>query len=58
MADQGGGGSRRAKDQKMAKDLVARGEFHGYRHSPTTQGINFPRLTDIGSAAHRRSGKV
>lgn len=54
MADQKGGGSRRAKDQKMAKDLADRGEFHGHRHYPAVQGINYPRLTDVGSAAARR----
>lgn len=52
MADKGG--STRAKDQKMAKDLADRGEYHGYRHAPVTQGINYPRLTDVGSAAARR----
>lgn len=54
MADQKGGGSRRAKDQKMAKDLADRGIHHGKRAHPANQGINFPRLQDVGSAAYRR----
>lgn len=54
MADQKGGGKRRSKDQEMAKDLVKRGIFHGHRNAPWNQGINYPRLTDVGSAAARR----
>lgn len=54
MASPAKGGARRKKDQEMAADLVKRGIYHGYRHAPATQGINYPRLTDAGSAAARR----
>lgn len=52
MAD--AGGAQRAKDQARAAYLKARGEYHGYRHAPATQGTHFPKLTDVGSAAYRR----
>jgi hypothetical protein len=48
------GPAQRAKDQKMAADLVARGINHGHRHYHFTQGISYPKLTDVGSAAYRR----
>lgn len=55
MADGGGGeGRRRAKNQEMAKYLKDRGEHHGFRHWPWTQGLSYPRLDQVGSAAHRR----
>ena len=58
MADGGGGsGRRRNKNQEMAKDLIRRGIYHGYRHWPSTQGINYPHLGDVGSAAARRRKK-
>lgn len=53
MADKGG--SRKSKDQEMARDLVKRGIYHGYRSRPANQGINWPHLSDVGSAANRRS---
>lgn len=56
MAD--AGGAQRAKDQKMAADLAARGIFHGHRSHHYTQGINFPHLGEVGSAAYRRLRKV
>jgi len=47
-----GAGEQRAKDSKMASDLVARGIYHGKRMS---KGLdNIPRLSDVGSAAYRR----
>lgn len=55
MADGGGGeGRRRSKNQEMAKYLAQRGIYHGYRHYPWHQGINFPHLGEVGSAAYRR----
>lgn len=57
MASKTGGGhaaSQRAKDSKMAGDLVKRGIVHGHRSYPWTQGINYPHLGEVGSAAHRR----
>lgn len=55
MADGGGGEGRiRAKNQAMAKMLVERGCYHGYRSYPWFQGINWPNLNDVGSAAARR----
>lgn len=55
MADgSGGAGRRRNKNQEMAKDLLRRGYHHGYRHFPWYQGINWPSLNDVGSAANRR----
>jgi hypothetical protein len=53
----GSSGRLRAKNQSMAKDLVERGIYHGKRHHPTTQGINYPSLNDVGSAAYRRQLK-
>lgn len=47
---------QRAKSAKMAKDLIARGFYHGRRQSspyPNSGGMTF-RLTDVGSAAYRR----
>ncbi|WP_157836719.1 hypothetical protein [Mycolicibacterium phlei] len=38
----------------MAADLVKRGIWHGRRFAPWYQGINYPRLDDVGSAAYRR----
>ena len=55
MASQGGGGTRRAKDQEMAKALLKKGEYHGHRTHPWNQGINYPRLGDVGAAKARRS---
>jgi hypothetical protein len=55
-----GGGSKgrlKAKNQSMAADLVKHGFYHGHRHHPWTQGINYPKLTDVGSAAYRRRAK-
>lgn len=58
MADGGGGaGRRRNKNQEMAKDLIKRGMPHGYRSWPWNQGINWPSLNDVGSAANRRRQK-
>lgn len=54
MAAEAKGGARRRKDQEMAAHLQARGIYHGYRHAPWNQGINYPQLGDVGSAAHRR----
>jgi hypothetical protein len=50
----------RAKNAKMAADLVKRGIYHGKRQS---KGLtNIPNLNDVGSAAYRRlkgyKGKV
>jgi len=50
--------ARRNKDQEMAKDLVARGIYHGKRNAPWNQGIGYPDLKDVGSATYRRSKKV
>jgi hypothetical protein len=50
-------GANRRKDQEMAADLVKRGIYHGTRHAPWNEGINYPRLTDVGSAAYRRRGR-
>lgn len=44
--------NKRAKDQKMAQDLVRRGIYHGRRMSVGLS--NIPKLTDVGSAAYRR----
>jgi hypothetical protein len=49
------GGARRKKDQEMAADLAKRGIYHGKRNAPVTQGINYPHLGDVGSAAYRRA---
>jgi hypothetical protein len=47
-----GSAENRAKNQKMAADLVARGIFHGKRRA---KGLsNIPSVTDTGSAAYRR----
>jgi hypothetical protein len=54
MAANAKGGARRKKDQEMAADLVKRGIYHGKRNHPSHQGINYPKLTDVGSAAYRR----
>lgn len=50
-------GARRNKDQEMAKMLVANGIWHGKRFNPWNQGINWPDLTQVGSAAYRRTLK-
>jgi hypothetical protein len=42
----------RAKNAKMAADLVKRGIYHGKRQS---KGLsNIPNMNDVGSAAYRR----
>ena len=46
MAD--AGGAQRAKDQARAAYLKAKGEHHGYRHAPATQGTNYPKTSDTG----------
>jgi hypothetical protein len=47
-----GSAENRAKNQKMAADMVSRGIFHGMRK---TKGLsNIPSVTDTGSAAYRR----
>lgn len=51
-------GKRSAKDAKMSADLLKRGIFHGKRFYHWTQGINYPSLQEVGSAAYRRSRKV
>ncbi len=48
-------GAQRAKDQARAAYMKAKGEYHGYRHAPATQGTNYPSLTDVGSAEYRRA---
>lgn len=50
----GSSGRLRAKNQSMAKDLADRGIYHGKRHHHWTQGINYPSLSEVGSAAYRR----
>lgn len=50
-------GRRSKKDQEMAADLAKRGIFHGRRFAPWSQGINYPSLNEVGSAAHRRLNK-
>jgi hypothetical protein len=47
-----GASENRAKNSKMAADLVKRGYYHGKRFS---KGLtNIPGLGEIGSAAYRR----
>lgn len=41
------------KDSKMAGDLVKKGIYHGKRQTVPTHN-NYPKLTQIGSAAYRR----
>lgn len=48
------GPAQKAKDQARAKYLVDRGIYHGYRTHHWTQGMNYPRLDEAGSAAYRR----
>jgi hypothetical protein len=43
----------KAKNSAMASDLVARGIWHGKR-TTTPRHNNYPKLTDVGSAAYRR----
>lgn len=44
---------RKAKMQKMASDLIARGYPHGKRASRPTHA-NYPKMGEVGSAAYRR----
>ncbi len=46
-------GDQRAKSQKMAQDLKERGIWHGRRMTKPTHA-NYPKLTEVGSAAYRR----
>ncbi|BCO56146.1 hypothetical protein MINTM005_13900 [Mycobacterium intracellulare] len=55
MAAQAKGGARRKKDQEMAAALEKQGIWHGRRFHPWYQGINYPHLSDVGSAAYRRA---
>jgi hypothetical protein len=48
------GGARRKKDQENAAALLKRGIWHGRRFNPWHQGINYPSLQEVGSAAYRR----
>jgi hypothetical protein len=47
-----GASENRAKNSKMAADLVKRGYYHGRRFSSGLS--NIPDLTKVGSAAYRR----
>lgn len=46
-------GDQKAKSQKMAQDLKDRGIWHG-RHMTKPMHANYPKLTEVGSAAYRR----
>ena len=54
MASPAKGGARRKKDQEMAASLLKSGIWHGRRFNPWFQGINWPHLDEVGSAAYRR----
>jgi hypothetical protein len=51
-------GKRSKKDQEMSAHLVKMGIWHGRRFAHWTQGINYPSLSEVGSAAYRRMKKI
>lgn len=57
MAAEAKSGAQRAKDQARAAYMKEKGEYHGYRHSPWYQGMNYPLLTDVGSAEYRKAAR-
>ena len=48
-----GKAEQKAKNSKMAADLVARGIWHGRRMTKPSHA-NYPKLNEVGSAAYRR----
>lgn len=48
-----GAAEQRQRSQKMAEDLRKRGIYHGKRMT-TPCHYNYPKFTDVGSAAYRR----
>lgn len=47
---------QRNRSQKMAKDLLDRGIYHGKRTTKPTHA-NYPKPNEVGSAAYRRLQK-
>lgn len=44
---------QKQRSQKTAEDLKKRGIYHGKR-TTTPRHANYPKLTEVGSAAYRR----
>lgn len=44
---------QRNRSQKMAKDMLEKGIWHGRRMTKPTHA-NYPKLNETGSAAYRR----